>query len=93
MLANNGMVPKFSTELLRDGLKDTQLETAIEVARAHTRTEDVSCPAWSEDSGSPAPDPNSNASLGIAQERASQSSLDIKLRSECLVPNQEQDKI
>jgi hypothetical protein len=41
-------------------------------------------PAWSEDSGSPASDPNSNASLGVAQEWASQASLDIKLRSERL---------
>jgi len=60
---------------------------------AHTRTEVVDCPTWSEDSGSPAPDPNSNASLGVAQEWASQSSLDIRLRSERLVWKQEQDKI
>ncbi len=37
MLENNGIVPKFSIELSRDALKqgrDTQLETAIEVAKA-----------------------------------------------------------
>jgi len=37
MLENNGIVPKFSIELSRDGLKqgrDTQLETAIEVAKS-----------------------------------------------------------
>jgi hypothetical protein len=37
MLENNGIVPKFSIELSRDGLKqgrDTQLETAIEIAKA-----------------------------------------------------------
>jgi C-terminal processing protease CtpA/Prc len=37
MLENNGIVPKFSTELSRDALKegrDTQLETAVEVAKA-----------------------------------------------------------
>jgi C-terminal processing protease CtpA/Prc len=37
MIENNGIVPKFSIELSRDALKegrDTQLETAIEVAKA-----------------------------------------------------------
>jgi C-terminal processing protease CtpA/Prc len=37
MLENNGIVPKFSIELSRDALmegRDTQLETAIEVAQA-----------------------------------------------------------
>jgi C-terminal processing protease CtpA/Prc len=37
MLENNGIVPKFSIELSRDALKegrDTQLETAVEVAKA-----------------------------------------------------------
>jgi carboxyl-terminal processing protease len=37
MLENNGIVPKFSIELSRDALKeerDTQLETAIEVAKS-----------------------------------------------------------
>jgi len=37
MLENNGIVPKFSIELSRDALRDgrdSQLETAIEVARA-----------------------------------------------------------
>ena len=37
MLENNGILPKFSVELSREALKqgrDTQLETAIEVARA-----------------------------------------------------------
>jgi hypothetical protein len=37
MLENNGIVPKFSIELSRDALKqgkDTQLETAIDVAKA-----------------------------------------------------------
>ena len=37
MLENNGIVPKFSIELSREALKqgrDTQLETAIEVAKA-----------------------------------------------------------
>src|SRR5712671_6499510 len=37
MLENNGIVPKFSIELSRDALmegRDTQLETAIEVAKA-----------------------------------------------------------
>jgi hypothetical protein len=37
MLENNGIMPKFSIELSREGLKqgiDTQLETAIEVAKA-----------------------------------------------------------
>jgi C-terminal processing protease CtpA/Prc len=37
MLENNGIVPKFPIELSRDGLRkgrDTQLETAIEVASA-----------------------------------------------------------
>jgi hypothetical protein len=37
MLESNGLVPKFSIELSREELKqgrDTQLETAIEVARA-----------------------------------------------------------
>jgi hypothetical protein len=40
MLENNGIVPKFSIELSRDALRDgrdTQLETAIEVARALQR--------------------------------------------------------
>ena len=37
MLENNGIVPKFSIELSRDALRegrDTQLETAVEVAKA-----------------------------------------------------------
>jgi hypothetical protein len=37
MLENNGIVPKFSIELSLDALKegrDTQLETAVEVAKA-----------------------------------------------------------
>jgi hypothetical protein len=37
MLENNGIAPKFCIELSRDALKegrDTQLETAIDVARA-----------------------------------------------------------
>jgi carboxyl-terminal processing protease len=37
MLENNGIVPKFSVELSRDALKegrDTQLETAISLAKA-----------------------------------------------------------
>jgi hypothetical protein len=37
MLENNGIVPKFSIELSREGLKhgrDTQLGTAIDVAKA-----------------------------------------------------------
>ena len=37
MLENNGIVPKFAIELSREGLKeerDTQLETAIDVAKA-----------------------------------------------------------
>jgi quinol monooxygenase YgiN len=36
MLENNGMIPKFSVELSREALiagRDTQLETAVEVAR------------------------------------------------------------
>ena len=36
MLENNGIVPKFSIEFSRDALmqgRDTQLETAIEVAK------------------------------------------------------------
>jgi C-terminal processing protease CtpA/Prc len=37
MLESNGIVPKFSIELSREALqqgRDTQLETAIEVAKA-----------------------------------------------------------
>jgi C-terminal processing protease CtpA/Prc len=37
MIENNGITPKFSIELSRDALKegrDTQLETAVEVAKA-----------------------------------------------------------
>jgi C-terminal processing protease CtpA/Prc len=37
MIENNGIVPKFAIELSRDALKegrDTQLETAIELANA-----------------------------------------------------------
>jgi len=36
MLENNGIIPKFSVELSREALiagRDTQLETAVEVAR------------------------------------------------------------
>ena len=43
MLENNGIVPKFSIELSRDALKegrDTQLETAIEVAKGPITTLD-----------------------------------------------------
>jgi C-terminal processing protease CtpA/Prc len=37
MLENNGIVPKVSIELSRDALRegrDTQLETAVEIAKA-----------------------------------------------------------
>ena len=37
MLENNGIVPKFSIELSREGLRegrDTQLDTALQVAKA-----------------------------------------------------------
>jgi C-terminal processing protease CtpA/Prc len=37
MLENNGIVPKFQADLSRDALRegrDTQLETAIEIARS-----------------------------------------------------------